>query len=279
MDEATGPMRQGRARRPLRPGDWAAVLLALAVLGAAAFFLLRKPAPPAATPPAPEAQAPAEPAPPAGPEEPGGPATEADARPLLEASSADPSLRRWLAEGDLVRRWVVVTDNLAEGVSPRAALPFLAPPGRFSAVESGGEVVIAPASHARYDRFAEAVASIDARAATRAYRALHGVLEAAYRALGYPGASLDRVTARALGRLERAPVREDPVPVLDEGGVFVFADPALERLPAVEKHLLRMGPRNTRLVQGKAREIREALGLPAVAPGRREQRGAGPGGL
>jgi PAS domain-containing protein len=254
----------------MRAGDWAAVVLALAVLGAAAWFLLRKPAPPAA-PAAPEAQAPAapaEPAAPAGPEEPAGAATEADARPLLEASSADPSFRRWLAEGDLVRRWVVVTDNLAEGVSPRTALPFLAPPGRFSAVQAGGELVIAPASHARYDRFADAVASVDARAAARAYRALHGVLQAAYRALGYPGASLDRVTARALGRLERTPVREDPVPVLDEGGVFVFADPALERLPAVEKHLLRMGPRNTRLVQGKAREIREALGLPAPPPGR-----------
>jgi hypothetical protein len=29
----------------------------------------------------------------------------------------------------------------------------------------------------------------------------------------------------------------------------------------VEKHLLRMGPRNTRTIQGKAREIEAALGL------------------
>jgi len=33
----------------------------------------------------------------------------------------------------------------------------------------------------------------------------------------------------------------------------------------VEKHLLRMGPRNERLVQAKARELRDALGLPAVS--------------
>jgi hypothetical protein len=32
----------------------------------------------------------------------------------------------------------------------------------------------------------------------------------------------------------------------------------------VEKQLLRMGPFNTRKVQAKARELREALGLPAA---------------
>ena len=33
--------------------------------------------------------------------------------------------------------------------------------------------------------------------------------------------------------------------------------------PAVEKHLLRMGPRNTRRIQAKARALLEALQLPA----------------
>jgi hypothetical protein len=267
VDGENGPVRSGPRR--LRPGEWIAIVLALAVLGAAGYFLLgRKPPPSAEVPPAPAAQAPsppAAPAPPPGPEPAAGPA---DARALLERASDDAAFRRWLSEGDLVRRWVVVTDNLAEGVSPREALAFLAPPGKFSVEQAGGDTIIARASYARYDRFAQAVGSIDAGAAARAYRALHGVLEAAYRALGYPNASLDRVTARALSRIERAPVRDEPVPVLDESGVFVFADPALERLGAVEKHLLRMGPRNTRLLQEKAREVREALGLRALPPGR-----------
>jgi hypothetical protein len=47
--------------------------------------------------------------------------------------------------------------------------------------------------------------------------------------------------------------------------LYVFADPALEALSEVEKHLVRMGPRNERIVQAKARELREALALPAVA--------------
>jgi len=38
----------------------------------------------------------------------------------------------------------------------------------------------------------------------------------------------------------------------------------LEALGAAEKQLLRMGPRNARRVQEKARELEAALGLPAT---------------
>jgi hypothetical protein len=106
---------------------------------------------------------------------------------------------------------------------------------------------------------------VDAQAVARVYSELHAVLEGAYRALGYPNASLDGVTARALRRLEGAPVKDEEVVVQGKGGIFVFADPRLEELGQVEKHLLRMGPRNTRLLQAKAREIMQALRLPANA--------------
>jgi hypothetical protein len=49
--------------------------------------------------------------------------------------------------------------------------------------------------------------------------------------------------------------------VQGDGAVYAFSDPKLEALGPVEKHLLRMGPRNARLVQAKAREIEGALGL------------------
>jgi hypothetical protein len=48
--------------------------------------------------------------------------------------------------------------------------------------------------------------------------------------------------------------------------VWSYADPALERLGDVERQLLRMGPRNGRILQEKAREIARALGLASPAP-------------
>jgi hypothetical protein len=247
-------------------------VLAIALLVGAAVagrWYLRR-GPPQAPPP--PAAAPVEPAPPPpGPAEPEPePAVEPrTVRERLEAASSDPLFRRGVAADDPIRRWAVVTDNLAEGVSPREQLPFLAPKGPFQVVRRDGRAFVAPASYARYDAFADAVASVDARALATAYRAARGVVEGAYRALGYPGASLDQVTARALRRIAGAPVRDGEVEVVDEKGVYTFADPRLEGLGAVEKHLLRMGPRNTRAIQAKARELLEALRLPAEPERRR----------
>jgi len=180
---------------------------------------------------------------------------------LLEAISSNPLFRAGLA-GDPVRRWAVVTDNLALGESPRHQLAFLAPRRAFSVVGRGGRTFVAGESYRRYDDFAAAVASLDAQAVARAYRALHAPLEAAYRALGYPRGSLDEVTGRALRRIEEAPVQAGELEVVLDGGLYRFRDARLEALGAVEKHLLRMGAGNTRLVQAKAREIRQALELP-----------------
>jgi len=44
---------------------------------------------------------------------------------------------------------------------------------------------------------------------------------------------------------------------------YAYADEGLESLNGAQKHLLRMGPRNARLVKDKLREIAAALGIPA----------------
>jgi len=252
-------------RPPFGGGDWLMVLLAIAVVGGgAAWWWWHREGPPA---PAPPIATPA-PAVPAAPVQAPVQAVGADRlRDLLEAVSVSASYRTWLAAGDVIERWAVVTDNLAEGASPRRRLPFLAPRQRFSATRRGGKLVISAAAYARYDLFADVVGSVDVAAAVRAYRELHGSLEAAYRALGYPEGSLDRVTAAALKRLSSAPVRDGDV-VVEAGGtgpdaIYFFTAPELERLGPLDKHLLRMGPRNTRLIQAKARQLERALGFPA----------------
>ncbi len=265
-DEEGGDSPRSELRRP-SPLPWIALaLVALAAALAALHWLRAQPESPgqSASASQPDAGSAAQP--------PASPSTAAAApavdpltvNALLAPVSTHPLFRRWLAEGDLVRRWVVVTDNLAEGVTPRKQLGALALPRPFSTVDHGGQTFMSPESYQRYDEFAEALSSIDAQALARAYRELHGVLDAAYRALGYPDGSIDRATARALKRIEATPVRDGEVALVPKGLLFAFAEPDLEVLSAVEKNLLRMGPRNTRLLQSKAREIREALKLPAV---------------
>jgi hypothetical protein len=258
-------------KRSLSKGEWAAVALAVLVVAGAVWVWLRKPD--AGTKPQ-QAQAAAEPAAttpqtPAAPEVPATPVTDDEVRQALGGVSANPAFQRWLAAlDDLVRRWAVVIDNLDHGESPRKVLEPLGPRAPFQVIERGGKTVIAAASYARYDEFAGAVASVDARAVAGVYRTLHPALEAAYRALGYPDGSLDAATSRALRRIEGAPVAEGAVELSPDRGLYLFADAKLEGLRQVEKHLLRMGPKNERAIQAKAAEIREALGLADVPAGK-----------
>ena len=197
------------------------------------------------------------------------PVDAAGAKPVLERISSNALFRAWLGEANPVRRIVVILANAAEGTIARKLLGPFAPSSPFSVEQRGGRTVIAAESYARYDAAADAIDSVDARALASAYRRLHGALEAAFRELGYPAGSLDRLTMRALKRIESAPLSDGDVALVNEGGVWLFADARQERLGDLEKQLLRMGPRNGRRLLTKAREIREALQLPAVATGGR----------
>jgi len=246
-------------RRPSR-APW--IVAALAVVALVAYGVVRwrgREAPPPAPGPA------AATAPDAG-DRPASTPDPARVRSLLEGLSSSAAYRRCLAEEDPLRRVALLADNLAEGVSPRKALECLAPSGAFAVEPRGGRTVVAEASWRRYDAAADLVAGLDAKAAAAAYRELAPALQLAYRALGYPGAQVDAVVGRALRRLAAVPVPEGEVEVVEaKGALWAYADPRLEALGAAEKQLLRMGPRNARRVQEKARELEAALGLPAAA--------------
>jgi hypothetical protein len=187
--------------------------------------------------------------------------TDVQVRKALSSLSPRPELARWLATEGLLDRWVVIADNLAEDVTPRKQLAWLAPRKPFAV--RGGK--IDPRSYARYDSIADVIASVDAKGFASAVRALHPLLETAYHELGYPDRQVDDLARAALQRLIDAPVVEGEVAVVPKGALYRFADEKLEAQGAVEKHLLRMGPRNTKLIQSKAREIAAALNLRLAA--------------
>ncbi len=258
IGEPRTTLKRSRTSRAL----W--LLPVVAVIALLAFLFWRKSPtqPPPVEPPA-VAEPGAIPEPPVAPSRPPPlmEASPAEVRSLLEPAAKAGSWKSWLNQKDLVRRWAVVTDNLAEGASPRRQLSFLAPRGDFAVMDKAGEKVIDPVTYRRYDTFADTVSNLDAETLARAYGALRGVIEVAYRALGYPTAQLDAVTLKALRRVEHAPLLVGDVPVVPARVGFQFADPRLEALPDVEKHLLRMGPRNAKLLQDKARELEAALKL------------------
>src|SRR6266581_1945705 len=216
-------------RRRSTIGWWVAALALVALgLGAYVLFLRRQPpltspaqeaVPPAQVPGAQEAPASPEPAPTPGGSEPESvpttlpPLAESDAavRELAHGLSPNPALSRWLSGEGLIPRFIAVVDNVAEGVSPRPHLLFLAPEASFQTVTRNGRLYVDPRSYGRYDGVADVLASLDPRAAVGLYRQLQPLCEEAYRELGHPPGRFDDVLAKAIQTLLATPVVEGEI--------------------------------------------------------------------
>jgi Protein of unknown function (DUF3014) len=263
-------------QRKRSPGRWLAVLV-LAALGAGAYFLFLRGQPPVSAPgreAVPPTEVPGARVPPTSPEPPTTPPesvpettlpplgeSDAAVRELAGGLSPNPALPRWLSADRLVQRFVTAVDNVAEGTSPRPHLLFLAPEASFQTVTRNERVYVDPASYARYDTVADVVGSLDARRCVELYRRLQPLCEDAYRELGHPG-RFDEALAKAIHTLLATPVVDGEVEVRPRVVSYTFADPRLEGLSPAQKHFLRMGPRNVRMIQGELRSLAAALGVP-----------------
>ena len=190
------------------------------------------------------------------------PLGESDAmvRDLVTALSSHPGLAGWLIPDDLVRTFVVVVDNVADGHTPAEHLLPWRPTRRFQTT-AASRLHVDPLSHTRYDTHAEIVAAIDPAVAAGLYHTLQPLIAAAYAELGRSGGEFDTTVLRALRNLLETPVLERDVRLIHRPPFFEFADPALEDLLPVQKQFLGMGARNVRAVQASLIEIAEAIGF------------------
>ena len=186
--------------------------------------------------------------------------TDSLVRQLVQALSTNPVIAAWLTNDRLIVNFVVVTGRIAEGQTPAAELKSIGPIAPFRAREAKG-AYIDPASYHRYDRYAQAIAALDARGAARVYDALKPRINEADRNFGGSGA-FDAVLERAIAELLEVPAVDGPVALKPAGIGWAFADPSLEGMSPAQKQLLRMGPDNVRAIQKKLREIASALAIP-----------------
>jgi hypothetical protein len=187
--------------------------------------------------------------------------TDSLVRQLLRELTTHPRAAAWLATNGLIRSFTVAVQNIAQGQVPTQALRPLRPTGRFTVIETDTDIRIDPRSYARYDGLADAVSSVDANGAAMLYASLKPRIEEAYAELG-ESATFDQTLERAIVSLLRAPVPGSDVRLDPKGGVFSYEDAGVERLTAAQKQLVRMGPRNARIIQDKLRAIAVALGIP-----------------
>jgi Protein of unknown function (DUF3014) len=187
--------------------------------------------------------------------------SDAIVRELVAKLSSHPKVAAWLATDQLLRNFTVVVTTIGSGRSPSRQLTRLKPTGPFEVRKAGTATEVDPASYRRYDTYADAVAGLDAHGTARLYATLKPRLQDAYRELGNPDGNVDQALERAFRELLATPVVEGSVALASKSVAYEYADPRLQSLSSAQRQLLRMGPRNVRIIQAKLRELAPLLGL------------------
>jgi hypothetical protein len=185
-------------------------------------------------------------------------------RQMLKGLSPHGKVGDWLKSKNIIRIMTAAIDNIAAGKSPRAHLGFLFQGQIFPLSEKGGKIYLDPKGYERYDLLADAFVSLNTGRTVQAYEKAKPLFQEAYRDLGYPQKDFHATLIQAIGKILEAPTVETEILLKEEGkGVnYLYVDAALEDLNEIQKHMLRMGPKNTRKIQQKLRELALDLGVP-----------------
>ena len=251
-------------------GVWAIALAAAVVVAGAAWYITSRkqfsPPPPAATvSPAPPATVPERPEAPRvqalDVDLPPLPQTDPIVRELVARLSSHPTIAAWLATKGLIANFTLATLTIAEGRTPARLLRPIAPRGRFQTASSRDGLFVDPRSYERYNPHGEAIAALDPAGTASLYLTLKPRITDAYKELGFPDGDFDRVLERAIGVLLRTPALDENLMLVPKGVTYAYIDPTMQSLPAAQKQLLRLGPRNGQIVRGKLEEVAALLEL------------------
>ncbi len=260
------------------------VIVVLALFAAGAFFLLRDDKPavtPTVTAPVPtapqESVATSSAAAPIVEYEPPQPVIEVEPIPALNESDSSilAALEQLRGEGliqllvpqEVLRKFVLAVNNIAEGKVIHEYRPVVSPPPPFI-VESFTVMIegvaaeqerVSPKNYQRYESYVTTLALIDSDAAVAVYRRFYPLLEEAFRELGLKKPNFHSVMIAAIDNLLAAPDAQGDLLLVQPKVFYQYADPALEALPQTHKLMLRMGPENARSVKASLRQLRARL--------------------
>ena len=182
-------------------------------------------------------------------------------RDLVAALSAHPDLVRWMVSDGLIRRFVVIVDNIAEGKNPSQHMVFMEPSTGFRITSTNGLVTIDPRSYQRYDSHVQMVDSLNTEGTAELYLLLEPLMDEAYVELGYPETPFRNTLERAITQLLETPILETPPAVRRRATFYEYVDGMLEALMPVQKQFIGIGPNNMRTIQTKVRGFSRVIGI------------------
>ncbi len=168
------------------------------------------------------------------------------------------AIKAFLQPENLVRHIVVTVDNLPRqkvAVDKRPTTPVS---GSFAA---NGDELHATLDKRNYDRYkpmVTALGKLDMHQLANLYIHYYPLFQQSYQDLGYPSGYFNDRLVQVIDSLLAAP-QPASVELERPNVMYTFADPGMEKLPAGQKILIRMGPDNAAAIKAKLTELRTII--------------------
>lgn len=174
-------------------------------------------------------------------------------------------LLKLIVNDDMIRRFVVFTDNFAQGQLAYEHSPLVKPKNTFNAnevkatAESPSSLQWDETSTRRFSLYVDLLRSIDTDTLIQWYTESKPLIDQAYDELGYPDANFTETLQDAIIRILDMEIPKVELELTRPSVMYKFADDELESLDDSDKLLLRLGRENLLVIKSILLEINEKL--------------------
>lgn len=155
-----------------------------------------------------------------------------------------PGLAALFLNEEMIRRFVVQVDNIAQGRLIAEQALFKGLTKDFVAKAKGQGYQLDKANYARYQPYLVLLESVPPEQVGALYKKFYPLLQAAYLELGYPDQQFDDRVQQAISVLLSAPEVSDEPALTLPSVHYAFAEPEIEQLGLAHKQMVRLGQAN-----------------------------------
>jgi hypothetical protein len=172
-------------------------------------------------------------------------------------------LLKLMVTDDLIRRFVVFTDNFSQGTLAYEHAPLITPNAKFTALaeqtDQGVKWQWDENSTRRFSLYVDLLRSMDSEMLIQWYVELKPLIDQAYAELGYPDEDFSEVLHNAITKVLDMEIPKEQPELERPSVMYKYKDPSLESLDDTEKLLLRLGKENLLVIKSVMLEINEKL--------------------
>jgi hypothetical protein len=175
-------------------------------------------------------------------------------------------LLKLVINDDMIRRFVVFTDNFSQGLVAYEHSPLVAPGSAFTATEeksANNESKTTwqwdETSTRRFTLYVDLLRSVDTDSLVEWYVELKPLIDQAYSELGYPDDDFSEVLQSTITRVLDMELPKEPIELVRPSVMYRYKNVETEALDDADKLLLRLGKDNLLVIKSILLEINEKL--------------------